>query len=56
MATYTFNDWNFGFIAEYEYITDPPILADWGNYTFNVRNLSYMLNGTTTFDQDESLL
>ena len=36
--------------ANYMYITDPPLLADIGTIHFENYNLSFMLNGTTDFE------
>lgn len=36
------------------FITDPPILADWGNLYLNIKNLTYMLTGGTYLvDRDD---
>jgi hypothetical protein len=51
MATFYFHDWNFGIMVDYEYISNPPILADIGTFTFNIENLTYRMNGTTTYDE-----
>ena len=47
-ATWDFHDWNLGFVTEYMYVTDPPVLADWGNLYFDIKNLAFFMNGSTS--------
>ena len=47
-------DADMKFHMNYTYITDPPVLGDWGNFSFSLENTSFTLNSSSiwndTFD------
>ena len=46
---FAFKDFNFGTGWDYRYITEPPLFADIGRFDFNIKNVTFMTNFTTSF-------
>lgn len=46
-------DADLNFSMNYTYITDPPILGDWGNFSFQIVNSSFTLNSSSTWNDTE---
>ena len=42
------------FKGRYEYVTDPPILADMGQFIWDINNISMKLGSRTIWDEENS--
>ena len=47
------DDFTFNLTGKYEYVSEPPLIGDIGNFTFELANTTFLVNSSTTWNEEE---